>query len=450
LTQNRHEEEFTGLLAPDDASCNANYGASPLEEDGSESDFSPCLDEEYPTCVGGKCKDVVEEGTRPVVRSTGTGIHLELCDGTTAQQWEFNEDGNLMNLFSHMCVQFTTDADARCRKNTADSFPGSSHHNVFGSNDEVEIAMFPCDDTSFAWARKHETATGWDSDVCDEDWMKADLTMFNPEFYKEVEHNITHGAYWYDMTEGVTMAQNVLEFHKDSENINSISNFDVTNKSAITMVIAGNTTVTVKGDDCAEEGCAPPNLLGDSDNFDTFFWSNDLGWNRTGDPAVDVPGFLSKVTIINVWTVILDVTTDILDHLEIRGTLCSYNGNEIRVTLNTFYIDIRGGSLLIGNSTHPYTGAGITISMHGDPYVHGNSCNKYPKFSSEFEEAHFRGFMIGCGKRMDVNGELAIYGKPRHTQSVLDGNHGAGATTLKVRRSDSKNVTPPSYITKYL
>ena len=379
---------------------------------------------------------------RPVKNETGTKIILEECDGSLAQQWEFTEEGWMKNLASGMCAQFTTTAKMsdRCRKDDRDKFPYSSKHNVFGANDAntMEVGMFPCSDEGFAAQRKNEPLVDYDAAECQESWMLADLTKFNPEFYAEGEVEVTHGAYYYDMTTGIQIVQNVLEF---AEKRDVYDSYDLTNRSVVTLVVAGNTSATVRADDCAEEGCASPNLLGDSSEFRTFFWSDNLGWNRTGDESVDVPGYLSKVIIINTWDVMLDVTTDILDSLEIRGTLTVHSGNAIRVTLNAFYIDIKGGKFFIGNSTHPYSGAGVTVSLHGDAYVHGVKCDKKPEFSSEFEEELSRGFMVGCGKRMDVNGELFVRGRERIVESVLDGNHPSGSKVLKVNPAPMINVT---------
>ena len=380
-------------------------------------------------------------GWGAILNHTGVGVQLDECDGSAAQRWYFTDEGWLRNYASGMCMQFTTDLSRRCRKGTNNQFRTEAWHNVFGNSDSInsriKIGMFPCDANMFAWQKQQEMSTNYDAAECNEEWMKADLTKFNPEFYKEVEKPVTHGSYFYDFTSGVTLANNVLEFADHSIYYNN----DKTNVSYITSVMAGNTSLKIVGDDCAEEGCAPPTLIGDSNDVDTFFWSHDLGWNRTGDPSVDVPGYMSKVIIIDVWTVLLDVTTDILDHLEIRGSLQVWGDNPVRVTLNAFYIDIKGGSFFIGNHTHPYEGAGVTVSLHGDPYVHGTKCVKSPYFSSEHEEVQRRGFMVGCGKRMDVNGELYVRGKERIVERVLDGNHAAGSTLLKVNQAPMMNRT---------
>lgn len=210
------------------------------------------------------------------------------------------------------------------------------------------------------------------------------------------------------------------------------NSFDPSNTSVVTFVVAGNTTAGVYGDDCAEEGCSGPRLVADSIDFNEFFWSNAEGWNRTKNGAqffdwanepdyeAGVPKEMSDVLIINSWTVILDVVTPILNSLEIRGTLTVHNGGEIKVVLNSFFIDIRGGSLLLGTKTAPYTGPGVTISMHGDTYVHGVVCfGKEPMFSSHFEEIQQRQYMVSCGKRMDVNGDFVVNGRERVSQSVL-------------------------------
>jgi hypothetical protein len=73
----------------------------------------------------------------------------------------------------------------------------------------------------------------------------------------------------------------------------------------VTLVVSGNTTLNMFGDDCAEEGCPGPKQYGDGGLERTFFWSDDLGWNITGDQEVDVPKEMSDSVIYSMWTVIL-------------------------------------------------------------------------------------------------------------------------------------------------
>jgi hypothetical protein len=200
----------------------------------------------------------------------------------------------------------------------------------------------------------------------------------------------------------------------------------------VTFVLAGNTSVTLDADDCAEEGCPGPRPYSDSGDVREFLWSDDMGWNVTGVLEIDVPSEMSYVTIRHTWTVFLDMTTPILNILEIRGILTVLPDNELNIVLDTFYIDVKGGSMLFGNHTHPYEGEGeVRITIHGDPYVHGNECRPPAiQFSSQYEMLMEREVLITCGKRIDVNGDFVLNGKVRVTQATLGEDTLAGSNVI--------------------
>jgi len=129
-------------------------------------------------------------------------------------------------------------------------------------------------------------------------------------------------------------------------------------------------------------------------------------------------------TIWDKWVVTLDTTTPFLNTLTIRGTLIVQHDHPTAIAIHANLIDIKGGRLVVGNSTHPFTGLLVQIVLHGDMYFHGKECtNPYDTYVSPF----------GCWKQMVVNGELSIFGKPVpvvSTKLVVDA--AAGATSLRV------------------
>lgn len=101
--------------------------------------------------------------------------------------------------------------------------------------------------------------------------------------------------------------------------------------------------------------------------------------------------------------VILDVTTPFLNTLTIRGSLIVQHDAVHAMELHANLINIKGGKLIIGNSTHPFVGPLFQLILHGDMYFHGKECTKpYDEYVSEF----------GCWKQIIVNGELSVFGKP--------------------------------------
>jgi len=376
---------------------------------------------------------------------TGAGVSLEECDDSLSQKWSFTDGGFLKNRGSNMCIQLTDSRNSRCRNSNtyAQSFPDSSTHNVYFDRDldnDVGIFMFPCDDETFARQEELEPDNDFTGPECSRELMLNDMTTWWSGFFEPHLVNMTHGMYYYDMDDGYDWVDNVLDFHSSRSNFNTL---DPTNVSAVTFAYAGNTSLGIQADDCAEEGCPGPKLFGDEEPISTFLWSYDLGWNVTGDPAIDVPHEMADVVIRPSWTVYLDETTPILNSLEIRGSLLVLPSNTIEITLNAFHVDIKGGSFFIGNHTHPYEGARVIVSIHGDPYVHGNKCDKKPQFSSEYEFEEKRGYFLGCGKRIDVNGELFVNGRERVVHSILGEDVLAGSDQIVLDDANLplKNVT---------
>ena len=394
-----------------------------------------------------------------ISNKTGAGVVLEECDNSPAQKWSFTGDGFIKNKGSGMCVQLTVNKDSRCRSSSSYSatFPTSSKHNVYydkSLDTQVGIYMFPCDNKTFERQEEVEADYDYSGAECDRQLMLDDLTKWWTGFFEPQVINVTHGMYFYDMDDGYDWVNNILDFHESRSNYNSL---DPTNVSAITFAYSGNTSLLMDADDCAEEGCPGPNLIGDGDPPNSFMWSYDPGWNITGDPSVDVPHEMADVLIMPAWTVYLDETTPILNSLEVRGTLTILPFNTIEITLNVFHMDLKGGNFFIGNVTQSYEGAKVTVSIHGDAYVHGKDCDKKPHFSSEKEFEELRGYFLGCGKRIDVNGELYVNGRNRVVSAIMGADAMAGTnqivldeTTLPLRTYNETTVNADNTTTVQL
>ena len=62
------------------------------------------------------------------------------------------------------------------------------------------------------------------------------------------------------------------------------------------VVLAGNTSIEIRAEKCPRAGCPqPPEVPIEGSDERVFLWSNAAGWDRTGDPAVDVPSDYSDV-----------------------------------------------------------------------------------------------------------------------------------------------------------
>ena len=158
--------------------------------------------------------------------------------------------------------------------------------------------------------------------------MLDDMTVWNDEFFVSKVEPLTHGAYYYDLDKNVEIVTNILDY----ADYGAYNSRDHSNTSIVTMVLKGNTTLSLESDDCAEEGCPGPKLVGSGGAERSFLWSYDMGWNVTGDLAVDVPHEMSDTLIYSTWTVKLDVTTVVMNSLTIMGKLIVQEGNSIEVT----------------------------------------------------------------------------------------------------------------------
>ena len=137
---------------------------------------------------------------------TGSDLTVSLCDGTPTQQWVYLENvGFLQNVGSKLCVQMTTNAAARGRQGKSGTYPNNVNHNNFdGTRNTVVAKMFPCDGLMFDALATEEPELDWENDAkLSREDMLSDMTSFADEFFLERESDMIHGAYWYDMDQGV-------------------------------------------------------------------------------------------------------------------------------------------------------------------------------------------------------------------------------------------------------
>jgi hypothetical protein len=258
------------------------------------------------------------------------------------------------------------------------------------------------------------------------------------------------GAFYFDPyrnfdTRGVVSPVGALNLDSMAQPLTTISSpeaamsyldYTVWNTSVMTVVVAGNSTLVVATDECPIEGC--DSKIPESTMRVTFEWSNEQMWIDHGssvpcdhEPTLahsdrlcshSFPCGCGDVTVWDKWTVVLDVPTPYLNTLTIKGSLIVQHDTTINLAIHANLIDIRGGRLIVGNSTHPFQGPLMQVVLHGDMYFHGKECTAplNPSISS-----------IGCWKQILVNGELSVHGRPLvDVTRTLALDALSGATTL--------------------
>jgi cysteine-rich repeat protein len=218
----------------------------------------------------------------------------------------------------------------------------------------------------------------------------------------------------------------------------SYNDYDVWNTSVMSVVIAGNSTLTISTNSCPIEGCA--GSVDVTNSVANFLWSDNASWVAQNesfpcnhDPtdshgnrmcSHEYPCGCGDVTIWDGWTVTLDMSTPFLNTLTIRGTLIVQNDIDFDIAIHANLINIKGGKLIVGNSTHPFQGPKFQLYLHGDMYFHGKECtNPYDTYVTEF----------GCWKQMIVNGEVSLNGKVvEEVSRTLVADALAGDNSLKL------------------
>ena len=90
-------------------------------------------------------------------------------------------------------------------------------------------------------------------------------------------------------------------------------------------------------------------------------WSDPKSWTSGKIPVAG-----DNVTIESGWNMLYDVAVSpIINYLEINGRLTFEDGVK-DLQLNSYYIFVRAGELLIGNETNPFQN-NAEIVLYGDP-----------------------------------------------------------------------------------
>ena len=249
----------------------------------------------------------------------------------------------------------------------------------------------------------------------------------------------THGSFYFDpyrnvydrgavqpqAVQNLTKTKNAFKFVSSVPASKSFYDYTVWNTSVMTVVVAGNSTLEINTDPCPLEGCEASGIKGRGPAL--FYWSDNASWvaNNESVPCDwDVWSYgetCADVTIWDEWVVILDVETPFLNTLNIRGKLVADNDANDTIGIHSNLIDIRGGTLEIGNETAPFEGPYAHITMHGDMYAHGKECTRPIEDTDE-----------GCWKKIKVNGDLKLHGKNVNSTRTLVADAAAGTNALVV------------------
>ena len=193
--------------------------------------------------------------------------------------------------------------------------------------------------------------------------------------------------------------------------------------AAMSVVVAGNTTVSVRAAKCPRAGCPTPDPVPTMDaDWKVFYWSDDASWDRTGNPAIDVPSDYADIEIPEKWTVILDVETPVMRVLTVRGKLLVKTDAAEPIALHAHFIDVRGGEVTLGNSTDPFLGPRLSMVLHGDAYVWQGMRNG----ECSSGDNPLNGYYPACGKKVNVRGKFEAFGRPRKELSRLAADANAG------------------------
>jgi len=243
--------------------------------------------------------------TLPGAFEIGTEVGLFICNPTSsAQLWLFDVDGRLTSLNTAvpgLCVQVTSDG--------------------------VPVLT-------------NETAT---------------CQLWDGSFHTHRATPSSHGAFYFTSAGP----------HDRMPEIGSIDyrnpNRDYVGGAFMDLVVAGNTTVSSTAYMCPPEGCDKVDPSSFTSQEKEFFWSDEYDSSLLGSPwrlgNDDITPTLYGDTIIpKDWTVHLDVETVLMNKLTIEGTLVVVIDSSTTIKLHAINIDIRGGALIFGNTTHPVQG----------------------------------------------------------------------------------------------
>ena len=253
-------------------------------------------------------------------------------------------------------------------------------------------------------------------------------------FYLPTVEAPQHGAFYYDPTRnaydrgvvGYMGAEgeprdDLTEEEKESSSAKAVTGFTdytVWDTSVLSVVLAGNTTISINTQNrCPPEGCFVGFPEEETWGHAVFPWSANDTWAALNET---VPADGAAVTIHQDWTVYLDESTAHVRELTIKGALVwVHNTRKPALTLHCNNIIVRGGRIVMGNATHPFMGVLAQIILHGDMYADGKECHADPELGG------------GCGKKMVVNGDLSVHGRPLvAVWRRLASDAAAGSSTL--------------------
>eukprot|EP01048_Picozoa_sp_COSAG05_P018637 COSAG05_NODE_2760_length_2673_cov_1.796426_1_plen_449_part_10 len=111
-----------------------------------------------------------------------------------------------------------------------------------------------------------------------------------------------HGSFYYDSFDTANATWDTDPWYWMKENPQE---YNPAFTAALSVVMSGNTTVEVRSAKCPRAGCPGfEEVVVEGADERTFLWSDAAGWDRTGDPELDVPAEYSDVEIPADWTVI--------------------------------------------------------------------------------------------------------------------------------------------------
>ena len=330
----------------------------------------------------------------------GAGAWLNACDGDLpfrrSQRWAFRPWRGARAESGEVVSAGALDAglDAACLGWGAVAGAGAA------------LGLFPCDGTYL-----------WDAEF----------------FMETAAAEPVHGAFFFDPYRNYRARGNVTV-----SPFGDLRDYTVWDTSVLSVVVAGNSSLSIMTEACPVEGCATFSAGEAGAGPGAFRWSDGAAWlRRNASVPCDHEPFLAHddalcsherpcgcgdVTIQEGWVVTLDVTTPFLNTLTIKGTLLVPWDHPEALAIHAQIIDIKGGRLMAGNETHPFQGPLFQIVLHGDMYLHGKEC------TNPIDESVTK---FGCWKQMVVSGELSLRGAtvPIVTRR-LGADAWAGARTL--------------------
>ena len=300
----------------------------------------------------------------------------------------------------------------------------------------AEVRVFICDPTRPTQKWKFDSA-GRLVSLADDDYCaeyddsvfkltnnKNDCQTWESRFYETRVTKAHHGSFYFT-TAGYY--DRTVEWGTEDY---TDPNLDYVGGAFADLVIAGNTTINFNVHLCPPEGCVDVKLESLKLDAREFYWSdpfepdNAIGpWSKEGEDITPQDGKDTK--IYKGWIVHLDVETKMMIDLVVEGTIIFVTDSSSDIRLHAHHIDIRGGSIIMGNTTNPIQRF-AAITLHGNLYFDGLRCS--PAYTEAFARDNLDGF--ACGKHINVNGVLSVHGAEKVPHRRLGADALAGAKKL--------------------